>query len=459
MYTDTLINVFMKRVARFSLFIFIFLIYALSSYSQLVNVSGSVLDKDTFKPISCRIYINGQDKNIISNKKGFFLFQSASGLLNIEFSHPSYEHTNVQINLQSDTLFSVFLTPIVLEEVIATNTTSKNEVSEGRVSFNLKKIESMPAFMGEPDVFKSITLLPGMAGGQEGTSSLWVRGGTPDQNLLLYDNATVFNPSHLLGLVSVFNPDVISSLDVYKGNFPARFGSRLSSVVDVKSESGFVDEPKAKLSIGLLSSRLSYQKTLVPKKISLFAAARSTYLSLPLLPLRILYHNGGSDNYYNYWMTDFNFGSRWNINKNNSLVLSLYTGLDNLRSLERPEVDKENQFNLKWGNRLISLNHYSNIFGRFEVINTLSYSRYKFNSALSERDLRDKRWQTFYENTSAIHNIKAISNWEILSSNEVNLKAGLESNTHISVQEGGGLVDSINNIKKNSCFMGSGLVC
>jgi hypothetical protein len=222
----------------------------------------------------------------------------------------------------------------------------------GLEKLSKKQIQALPSLLGEKDAMKVIQLLPGVQRGNEGNSGLYVRGGSPDQNLVILDDAPVYNLSHFFGLFSVFNGDAIKSLNFYKGNIPARYGGRLSSVLDVTMQDGNKSEWKGEGGIGLLSSRFVLNGPLKREKSSILLAARRSYFDLLFSPL-LQASNGVGLGYY---FQDYNLKVNYQVNPRNYLLLSGYFGKDRFKFSEATSIKKIRNYNrFYWGNSTATL--------------------------------------------------------------------------------------------------------
>src|SRR6478609_971606 len=268
---------------------------------------------------------------------------------------------------------------ITIEGVnIRAKRTYTNEVETpqmGQVTITTKEARMLPAFMGEVDLFKVLQLKPGIQTGGEGNSGLYVRGGGPDQNLVLLDNAPVYNPNHLFGFFSIFNPDAIQSIDLYKSAFPARFGGRLSSVIDVKMPAAYPDSLVVAGGIGLISSRLSLTGPIKKDKLYFFVGARRTYADVLTRMINSL--NSNKPNYNkipNYYFQDINTKLIWKVDSNSTLTWTGYWGRDVFGFKESTF-----KFDFKWGNLLSCVNWNKRVNQRFQYTLTGIYSNYLYN--------------------------------------------------------------------------------
>ena len=294
-------NLFVDMKQTKVILIFLFL-SSLSFAQKATTFSGYVTDAITGEVlIGANIRSTNQVSITSSNKYGFFSFSTVEKAKIIDVSFVGYKTQKVILN--QDRVIEITLEPEdkeLAEVKITTSQESTQNRMAGVVSIPVQRLKSVPMVFGETDVLKALALTPGVNVGNEGTSGLLVRGGTPDQNLILLDDAHLYNQSHLFGFASTFNADAIKKIDLYKGAVPARFGGRLSSVVDVTMNDGNDQETKKEFSIGLLSSRFLIEGPIQKNKTSFMLSARSSYLSLFLLPSIIGYNKGSSDSYFNY---------------------------------------------------------------------------------------------------------------------------------------------------------------
>lgn len=263
-----------------------------------------------------------------------------------------------------------------LAEVTVTEKQLSSETSGGsEISLSPMAIEKVPSLLGEIDVLKVLQLLPGVQSGVEGSSGMYVRGGSPDQNLLLLDGVPVYNASHLFGFFSVFNSDAIKNVTLTKGGFPARYGGRLSSVVSIDMKEGNMNEFHGRGSIGLLSSRLTIEGPIVKNKTSFALSGRRTYLDQLMRPF---WRDG---NRYGYFFHDINLKLNHVISREDRVYLSYYGGRDKFfYDFDSDEYESRNS--LGWGNQTASArwNHiYNNrLFGNLTAI----YTQYEFRTAI-----------------------------------------------------------------------------
>ena len=318
-----------------ALSILILLVAAMSLFGQSGRVTGVVRDAETGETlIGVAVYEPQLKKGVTTNEKGRYELDLPEGNRHLQFSYVGFKtyETGVTVGKKPKTL-NVQLQPDVtnLNEVEITGKKPDRNVSEMAMSvqsLDMITIKKIPALMGEVDVIKTIQLLPGVQAASEGSSGFSVRGGGTDQNLILLDDAPIYNASHFLGFFSVFNNDAVKEATLYKGDIPANYGGRLSSVLDVKVK----DDMPRKLSgtggVGLVTSRLMMETPLFEQQTSLLLAGRTTYagLVIPFMGEEMK----GSDIYF----YDLNAKVTQRINDNNRLFLSAYHGRDKFKVQE-----------------------------------------------------------------------------------------------------------------------------
>ncbi len=350
------------------------------------TVSGYILDKESGEVlVGANIYDVRRQIGTSSNKYGFYSLTLPADSTVLAAAYLGYRTELFNQKLDRDVQLNIHLAPqtvkgdtISVENEI-TPAQQKTEMSS--IDLSIKQIRSAPALGGEIDLVKVVQLLPGVHGGNEGSSGLYVRGGSPDQNLILIDDAPIYNASHLFGFVSVFNTDAIHNVNLVKGGFPARYGGRLSSVVDISMKEGNRQKFEGRGSIGVLASRLTLEGPILSKRTSFLVSARRTYLDLVTRP---------------FWQEDFNLNKfhfydanikvNHTLSDRNRLYLSFYRGSDQFAAKDL-DLDTE----LGWGNT-ISTFRWNHLFNKKLFSNTtLIYSKYKFETTTSEerRDLED----------------------------------------------------------------------
>ena len=252
------------------------------------------------------------------------------------------------------------------------------------INVPIAQIKNLPKFFGETDVLKVLQLLPGVQSGSEGTSGLYVRGGSPDQNLILLDGTPVYNAAHLFGFFSVFNADALNNVELIKGGFPARYGGRLSSVLDISMKAGNMQEFHGEGAVGLLSSRLTLEGPIKKDTASFIVSARRTYLDLLARPYYLL---SDTEDRLNYFFHDFNAKLNWKVGSRDRLYLSGYTGYDkfsNQFEQKNGDIYSQQKSGLGWGNLTTAL-RWNHVLNDQVFVNThLTYTGYQFNVGIDD---------------------------------------------------------------------------
>lgn len=372
-----------------AVYILLFIVAFHSGSAQKFTISGTIKDENTGENlIGASIYNLKTQQGTTSNTYGFFSLTQPKDSAFLRISYVGYEPALFKIALHKDTVLTIGLTSgTTLKEVVISGT-SEDRIQEttrmSTIDVPIHQIKSMPALMGETDVLKVLQLLPGVQGGTEGSSGLYVRGGGPDQNLILLDGVPVYNASHLFGFISVFNADAINHVELIKGGFPARYGGRLSSVIDISMKEGNNKALKGEGSIGLIASRVTIEGPLAKDRTSFIVSARRTYIDLLVRPLVKAQTKG--DEVVGYYFYDLNTKLNHKINDKNRIYLSAYMGDDRAYARTKgyfvnnnERNDYKEEFGLRWGNISTALRWNTIINNKLFSNLTATYSRYRFN--------------------------------------------------------------------------------
>ena len=306
------------------------LVKAVSAQKKF-TISGYIKDVSSGETIiAANITITNENKGITSNSYGFFSITLPQKTYKVSTSHIGYQSKIIDIDLQSDTVINIELlsSDALNAEVIVTATKRENNVKAaqlGRVTLPIEQIKSIPAFLGEVDLLKVVQLLPGVRNAGEGSAGIYVRGGGPDQNLIILDDAVVYNTGHLFGFFSIFNADAIKNVTLIKGGMPAQYGGRLSSVLDVSMKEGNNQKTQVEGGIGLIASRLSIQGPIKKDKASFIISGRRTYIDALTKPFIKKSSQFSGSSYYFY---DLNAKINYKISEKNRIYLSGYFGRD-----------------------------------------------------------------------------------------------------------------------------------
>jgi hypothetical protein len=366
-----------------SLSLFLLLISA-TALSQKITINGYISDQATGERlINANVYDAKTMQGSISNTYGFFSLTLPSGDINLMASFLGYEPQKIKFSLQKDTTINFYLkvkTDELKQITVYGSGGIQNKIESSQMStveLSSQKIKNIPVILGEADVLKAIQLLPGVQSGTDGTSSIYVRGGGSDQNLFLLDGVPIYNAGHLLGFFSVFNPDAIKTVKLYKGGFPARFGGRLSSVVDVTMKDGNMKEIKGDFSIGLIASKLMLEGPITKDKTSFMISARRTYLDILAKPLLMAEDTKGGAFFH-----DYNLKINHIFSNRSRLYFSSYFGKDKAflkEDYNYTDCTDNEDFDLSWGNIISSIRWNYMINNRLFSNTTLTYSHYQFN--------------------------------------------------------------------------------
>jgi hypothetical protein len=370
------------------LVVFLVLQSILSVAQERVTLSGSVVDSNNNETmIGVLVEISELKISTFTNEYGFFSLTVPKGFYNLQVSTIGYETKIIEISLQENNKLAIEIKANTkeLDAVIINKNPYRTSISKPEMSVNkiaISTIKKMPAILGEIDILRSITTLPGVTNAGEGQSGFNVRGGAADQNLILLDEATVYNSSHLFGFFSVFNADAIKDLKLYKGGIPSRFGGRVASVLDIYQKEGNSKAFNLSGGIGLISSRIMAEGPLVKEKGSFLVAGRSSYAHLFLK----LTNNKNSAYFY-----DLNTKLSYKLNENNNLYLSGYFGRD-VFSLNNSFVNTYGNtvFNLRW-NHLFSdqlFSNFSMIYSDYYYGLTLDFVGFNWDSGIKNYNLK-----------------------------------------------------------------------
>ncbi|RLD43639.1 MAG: TonB-dependent receptor [Bacteroidetes bacterium] len=364
----------MKKI----LFSILALLISFNLYSQNMKttISGYVKEKNSGELlIGVNIYLQGTQIGTVSNTYGFYSLTIPPQEATVIYSFVGYKPVKIPFGFDKDTVINIILDPnIELSEVEIYSERDKisDKAEMSVVSIPVEQIRQIPALLGEKDVFKVLQLMPGIRSGSEASSGLYVRGGGPDQNLTILDEAPVYNAMHLFGFFSVFNGDAIKSIEMYKGGFPARYGGRLSSVIDMTLKDGNKQKFGGEGSIGLLSSRLLLEGPIVKNKSSFMISGRRTYVDVLTRPFMNL--EDGTAGYYFY---DLNAKVNYEISDKDKIYLSGYFGRDKFFGGYDDSYGSE-QYKLFWENATSTL-RWNHQFSKKLFSNTsIIYSNYQF---------------------------------------------------------------------------------
>lgn len=349
-----------------------FTVISIPGYSQeKYTINGYIKDAaDGEALIGATVAVPDLALGTSTNVYGFYSLTLPVGKYQLLYSYVGYQSESIDITLNKNQTLNIELQSgdVQLQEVIVSGERPENNVQDVKMSreeLNIEKVKSLPALFGEVDVMRTIQLLPGVQSAGEGTTGLFVRGGSADQNLVLLDEATVYNPSHFLGFFSVFNPDAIKNLELYKGGIPARYGGRLASILDIQMKEGNNKRLALTGGIGSISSRLTVEGPLKKDESSFILSGRRTYADL------FLKLSGNEDiNSNTLYFYDFNAKANYKLNDKNRIFLSGYFGRDRFGVADL--------FGMDWGNATATV-RWNHLFSDKLFLNTSAiYSNFDY---------------------------------------------------------------------------------
>ena len=398
--------------------VFVFITVALTSFSQKITVSGFVKDGRTKEAlIGASVVLTQSQRGTSTNQYGFFsLTANATDTIDLLISYQGYQvqakkifsRSNVQLDVELESASSN------LSEVVVTTGRDNHNVQNARmgvIDVPLKAIKNFPVLMGERDVMKIIQLLPGVQAGQEGTAGFYVRGGNLDQNLVQLDEATVYNPNHLFGLFSTFNVNAINHVQLIKGGFPAEYGGRLSSILDISMKEGNKSKYQTEGGIGLLSTNVTFQGPIQKNKSSFIVSARKSYINLFLKP--------ATSKSTSYTFYDVNVKMNYELGAKDHVYFSFFKGNDNAGYTGANSLNYKTDFGNTTGT--FRWNH---LLGSKVFTNTsLIYNDYHLGLGTTQ----DNYYEVLY---TGIKDVTAKTDLSFSPNNKHKIKAGFTYTNH-----------------------------
>ncbi len=373
--------------------------------AQQVTLSGTVHDETTGELLVGATVSDPTDQyGVITNQYGFFSLTLPPQIDTLEVSYVGYETLVLtKLGTQHSPL-DIRLAPQQRLDELVVKGKIRREVA-GQFVLPVSRIKSIPALLGEVDVLKALSLTPGVMTGGEGTAGLFVRGGTPDQNLILLDEAPVYNVTHLGGFFSVFNPNSLKSVSLYKGPFPARFGGRLSSVIDLTMKDGNKKKLAGQVGIGLLSQNLTVEGPIIKNKASFIVSGRISTLGVSRL-FRPRQSKAGYGDFPSYGFYDLNAKFNYKLSATDQFYVSLYKGDDNFKVTEWSNTNGQREeigTGIAWGNTTATARYSKILSDKLFARAVLIYSRYNsgYNTNYSQYNPTEDRLDEFYSNTNS----------------------------------------------------------
>ncbi|MDP4797483.1 MAG: TonB-dependent receptor [Crocinitomicaceae bacterium] len=407
---------------RLFLLFFIFITSFTTFAQQKSTISGYLADSKSGEAlIGAKVYIPSLKVGAETNTYGFYSLTVEKGVYTIEFRFTGLDTYSKEFDLAQDINFNheMGTTEKQLQEVVisAKKGENINSTKIGQIELDVEKIKTLPAFMGEVDIIKTIQLLPGVSSVSEGGQGFYVRGGGPDQNLVLLDEGVVYNAAHLFGFFSVFNADAVKSVNLIKGGMPANFGGRMASVLEVNMNEGNNKKFKIKGGLGVISSRITVEGPLKKDKGSFIVSGRRTYIDLIMkaaIPDSSPFAGSG------YYFYDLNLKLNYRLGPKDRIFLSGYYGKDQFTF-----GSKEDNFKVEmpWGNGIAALrwNHQFSSKLFMNVITSFSDYQFSFGSAQDEFQIKL---------TSGVRDLTAKVDFSYFPSTRHTLKWGAETIFH-----------------------------
>ena len=427
-----------------------------AAFAQRATVSGYITDLQTGETLIGAGVIEG-GKGAVTNAYGFYTLTLPKGRHSLAFSYVGYAEQTVELNLLRDTTLNVPLVPgTALKEatVVASKDAGIQSTKMSAIELPMQVIKHAPVLFGEHDVLKTIQLMPGVQSGAEGFSGIYVRGGGPEENLLLLDGIPLYNAEHLMGILSVFQPEAVKKVTLYKGSFPARYGGRISSIIDVRTNDGNLKEFHGSVGVSALTDKIHLEGPIIKDKLafSLSGRALHTFIYTPLIHKMA----GTPVNYYFY---DLNAKLAWRISDRDRLFANFYNGRDIFYYKDKGDGNDDTydseydtryssaaKMNINWGNTLGGL-RWNHVFNSKLFSNaTLAYTRYRMHvgmdimSEMRQKD-RDTGVETLMSETfqfgyeSGMRDLTAKMDFDYTPSPEHLVKFGAEYVHHTFIPE------------------------
>jgi hypothetical protein len=409
-------------------FLVVILFVASLSFSaqSKYTISGYVTEKGSRENLpGVTVYQANTNNVTTTNIYGFYsITLPASDSVKLIFGFVGYEQQTQIIKLDKNVSLTIQL-PVKnqlqeVEVVAKKNENVSEDVQMSKIDIPISKVKEIPALLGEKDVLKVLQLMPGVQKGSEGSSGFYVRGGGPDQNLIILDEATVYNAFHLFGFFSLFNGDALKSVELTKGGFPARYGGRLSSVLDMQMKDGDKEKIKGEAGIGLISSRLTIEGPIIKDKCSFLVSARRTYIDALIYPFLPKNSKGG------YYFYDLNAKLNYVLSDKDRLYLSGYFGKDNFYFNNKQE-NSTDKAGLNWGNATATA-RWNHLFSNKLFSNTsLIFTDYKLIISAESKDKLD-----FFnlKYTSGIRDYSFKTGFDFIPNPKHYIKFGIQSIYH-----------------------------
>ncbi len=371
--------------------------YVILTPRKPITVSGHVTDAQTGETLIAAGILSdaGHNYGAVTNNFGYYTLTipgKATGEgrpIRFQYSYVGYESQTVTLKSPKDTVINIALKPSaeIKEAIVAARKDAGIQSTNiGSIEVPLKQVNNTLMILGETDIIKVIQMMPGVQGGMEGFAGMHVRGGGPDENLVLLDGIPVYNMNHMLGLFSIFQPEAVKKVTLYKGAFPARYGGRVSSILDIRTNDGNMKETNGMFSVGLLSDKFHLEGPIIKDKLSYSISARGMHTVVfdPVLRLAL------NEIFFNYFYYDLTGKITWRISDNDRLYFGVYSGADRFIAKYEEEYSETDEvlesFKMNWGNNVASV-RWNHIFNNQLFANTtVAFNNYKMRTGSISND-------------------------------------------------------------------------
>ena len=392
----TLISI--PSMKRILLLCGIAVMFSYTLLAQTYTISGHIQDSSSGEQLlGATIYCEDLREGVMANAYGFYSLTIPSGKHQILVTYIGYASQRFEVDSDSNLRMDIdLIAGTQLSEAVVIGeefNRIEDQVQMSKMYVPIDQIKRLPAIGGEVDLLKILQLLPGVQSGGEGTSGLYVRGGSPDQNLMLLDGVPLYSVNHLFGFFSVFNADAVKNMSITKGGFPARYGGRLSSILEINMKDGHMKSYHVDATVSVIASKVTIEGPLVEDKASFMISGRRTYLDLLVSPLiQLANSDQETQTSPRYFFGDFNGKINWKVTENDRIYFSAFTGLDDF-GVGIEDNFGENQslldFGLDWRNSIQALRWNHHWGPRLFSNTTLTHSRYDFNTGFDITDISE----------------------------------------------------------------------
>lgn len=380
-------------------YILLFL-FPLSVFPQSHSISGRISDASDNSPLpGANAFISSSKSGCASDLNGYFRLFAKSDSISVVFSYIGFQTRTIKFFLSNDTILDIQLKKSIVLDAVSIEAEKRvniiDNIQTSSIDVSPLQVKNMPRLFGDADLVRTLTFLPGVSNGAEGNMGMYIRGGSPDQNMILMDGMPLYNSSHIMGFFSLFNAETIESVDLIKGGFPARFSGRLASVLDIKMKQGDFQKYSADLSVGPISAKAVIQGPIWKNKTSFLVSGRSSYINLLTKPILTLMNNNKGSNSIEqnvipgFFFYDINLSLAHRFNEKSKIWLTAYTGRDRINSVVqnfKNTMRTDFVFDMKWINVLSILNFEHRFNDKIKYHASVSYGLFDYRTQQSYVD-------------------------------------------------------------------------